>query len=228
MFSAALFSDEGKRLGGISRVRLAKGTPVLDYVAREISATQPFQASRFDSLWNADDEPDARILTHGALAAPDEGRIDAINRELFARVDPAHHVDLRPLRMNDLRPHHRIDPDRPRIWGRHAVLATGQLAIPKGGAWTLGLSSRSGIARVTIGGQVVATSTGPLVELSGKLEPGRYAIAIEQAVPDVHNDVQLWLRAPASEEQQTIYQFLLPLDEHVAADELTTLTEPFE
>ena len=223
--STALFDGDGERLGGISRARFESGTPLLEFEAHEISAEDPFQPGSFDGMWNLG----PTLLGNGVLAAPDEGRIGAINRELFARVDPTHHVDLRPLMWSRIvKSAHRIDPMRPRIWGRHAVLATGQITIPTAGTWTLGLSSRSGVARVMIGGQIVATSTGPLVETSGTLGPGTYALAIEHAVPDVHNDVQLWLRAPSSEKQQTIYTFLLSLDDHRPVDELTPLSEPFE
>lgn len=227
--SAGLFSEEGNQIAGTSRIRVEKGTPVLEYEAREISATEPFEPEQFDTLWGEDETaPDARFLARGVLAAPDEARIGAINRELFARVDPAHHVDLRPLRIGEAAGHHRIDRNRPRLWGRHAVLATGQIEIPKAGRWTIGLSSRSGIARVSIGGKVVARSSGPLVETAGTLEPGVYSIAIEQAVPHVHNDVQLWLLAPSAESRETIYQYLLPTAAHRPAEELTALTSPFE
>lgn len=213
---AALFDGEGNRIGWPTRVRLENSAPVMRFSAWEVPRGGEATLAALSNI------PEAAAngwIGRGVLAAPSEGRIDAINREQFAKVNPAAHVDLRPLLFEEVSGLHRIDPERPRIWGQHMVRATGQIEVPTAGEWTLEASSRNGVARLEL-------SSGATLELekngSGKvtveLEQGRHGITLLHLVPDVHNDLQVTLEGPSG--RSTLVDLLVPLADHVPEAEL--------
>lgn len=223
VLSAALFNGDGGLIGGVTRVRFEKGVPVLSFEARELTSGGPVNAATFESLW----DPEQLSIGSGVLAAPDRGRIEAINRELFAKVVPKAHVDLRPLSFDVVGEAQRIDALRPRIWGRHIVRAAGQITIPKEGEWSVSFSSRSGLARVRIGGADVSAGADRSSAV-GKLQAGTYVIEIEQVVPNVHNDLQLTLQGPGDDIDRPVYEFLRPIAEWVKVEELSSATNGFD
>lgn len=220
---------EDRPVGFPTQVRFQKGTPVLRFFAHELPQGGAVTAATLDETW-ADG---GSLIGAGVLAAPDAGRMTAINRELFAKVRDQlplrSHVDLRPLAWTAVGPWRRIDPLRPRIWGRHAVFATGQIRIPKAGRWSLSGTARSGLARIHIGGRLALFTEGMNeARASAELEPGVYEVTIELSVPFVHEDLQLLFQREGEDEpRRALYDLLLDLDQHVPAEELVTAPRPF-
>ena len=223
VLSAALFTAAGARVGGVTRVRFEKGVPVLEYEAYEIPSGEDFGAASFAASLS-DKEA---FIGSGVLATADKGRIMAINRELFAQVAGRAHVDLRPLSFDTVAGTQRIDDLRPRIWGPHAVRAVGQITIPEAGQWTFAIGSRSGLVRVRVGGVVVGSDRNGLSAFTGTLAAGTYSLEIEQAVPDVHNDVQISLGAPGAKEDRPLHTFLRPIAAWLKPYELGQVTDVF-
>lgn len=215
-------------VGYPSQVRFQKGTPVLRYFAHELPQGGKVTLETLDEVW-ADG---ATQIGAGVLAAPDPGRMIAINRELFAKVRDRlplrSHVDLRPLAFTAVGPWRRVDPVRPRLWGRHAVYARGQIRIPEGGTWSISGTARSGLARIRIGGQMALFTEGmEEVQAKAALEPGTYEITLELSVPSVHEDLQLLFQREGAAEPVALYDLLLELDDQVAKEELLVPETPF-
>lgn len=217
--AAALFTRGGRRLGGITQVRFEKGVPALSYSAFRLPSGGTFTADGFDGL------PKGMLIGSGPLTLPTPARLAAINREQFAMVRPAAHVDLRPLAWNSLGPAGaRMDPTRPRIFGRHAVVAKGQVQIDQPGTWTLEFHSRGGIARISLG---EATATCGADDQStvrrAELQAGTYQLCIEHAVLDVHNDLQVWLNPSDAGARIPLNAWIRPLEGHLPGAELAEL-----
>lgn len=215
-------------VGFATEVRFQRGTPVLRFFAHELPQGGAITAATLDETW-ADG---GSQIGAGVLAAPDAGRMTAINRELFARVRDRlplrSHVDLRPLAWEAVGPWRRVDPQRPRIWGRHAVFARGQLRIPEPGRWTLAGTARSGLARVHLGGQLALLAEGmDEVRTGAELAAGTYAVTIELSVPFVHEDLQLLFQREGDDDPLALYDLLLDLEENVPAAELSSVSDPF-
>lgn len=223
VIKVALFDDGDEMVGYPRQVRLERAVPVLVFEAFELPAGG--QAST-EMLRAARENGDGRI-GNGVLFGADEGRLADINRELFARVDTRAHLDLRPVAFSNVAMGQRIDPLRPRIWGRHAVYAEGQLAIPEGGVWTINASSRSALTRVLIGGQPAIEATANQGSTAATLDAGTYRVQIEHAVPDVHNDLQITMTR-AGDAPIPLSRMLVPLGRHVSGDDLNTLDAPFQ
>lgn len=219
----ALFDDGGEMVGYPRQVRLERGTPVLVFEAFELPAAGQASAE----MLRAARESGAGRIGDGVLFGADGARLADINRELFARVDPRAHVDLRPVAFSNVAEGQRIDPLRPRIWGRHAVYAEGQLEIPEGGEWTLTASSRSALTRILIGGQLAIEAVAGQGSAVAPLSAGTYRIEIEHAVPDVHSDLQATLTR-AGGDPIPLGRMLVPLGRHVSGDDLKTLDSPFQ
>ena len=220
--------DGDRPAGFATEVRFQQGTPVLRFFAHELPQGGAITAATLDETW-ADG---GSQIGAGVLAAPDAGRMTAINRELFAKVRDRlplrSHVDLRPLAWEAVGPWRRVDPQRPRIWGRHAVFARGQLRIPEAGRWTLSATARSGLARVHVGGQLALLAEGMDEARAGaELAAGTYAVTIELSVPFVHEDLQLLFQREGDDDPLALYDLLLDLEENVPAAELSSVSGPF-
>ncbi len=223
VIKVALFDDGGEMVGYPRQVRLERAAAVLRFEAFEIPAGGKASA---EMLRVARENKGARI-GGGVLFGADEGRLADINRELFARVDTRAHVDLRPAAFTDIADGRRVDPLRPRIWGRHAVYAEGQLVIPEGGEWAMAASSRSALTRILVGGQLGIEASAKPASATATLEAGTYRIQFEHAVPDVHNDLQVTLTRQGGA-PTPLGSMLLPLAGHVSGENLTTLDTPFQ
>ena len=220
--TAARFGDDGRQVGPASAVRFERGSPLFTFRAFELPAGGVFEPDAFDALGDRDEA----LIGTGWLIHSSEARLSAINRELFARVRPEAHVDLRPLAWDTLLPAQRVDPWRPRLWGRHAIFAEGQLTVPSSGLWKVTMHSRGGVARLRIGGLQVLTVAGDTpAEASGQLEAGTYALEIEHAVLDVHNDLQLFVTRAPRTDPEPLTRFALPVSERIPDEELRILRE---
>ena len=201
---------------------------MLRFLAHELPQGGAITAATLDETW-ADG---GSQIGAGVLAAPDAGRMTAINRELFAKVRDRlplrSHVDLRPLAWQAVGPRRRIDPLRSRVWGRHAVFAQGQLRIPEPGRWTLSATARSGLARIHLGGRLALLAEGmEEARAAAELAAGTYAVTIELSVPFVHEDLQLLLQREGDDAPLALYDLLLDLDENAPAAELSAVSGPF-
>ncbi|QDV10094.1 Beta-hexosaminidase [Planctomycetes bacterium Poly30] len=218
VIAAALFSDDGRRIGGVTQVRFERGMPVLGFEAYRLPRGGAFEPGDFDRL------DAAAAIGRGELMAPTPDRIGAIHREQFARVRPEAHIDLRPISWEPSSTVGSIDRERPRIWGRHAVVARGQVTIDEPGLWTLEFQSRGGIGRVTLGdASVTCGSDDQIVRRSAELEAGVYSLCIEHAVLDVHNDLQVWLTPAGESLRSPVSLHLRPLSTLVDANALLGL-----
>lgn len=187
--AARLFDAKGQALGGTTETRFERTPAIWDFEAfRMPRSGEPDWGSIFAA------EP----IGSGVLVRPTRERIADINREQFAKVDPAAHVDTRPLNWKALDESQRIDPMRSRIWGRHAMRLKGQLSVPEAGAWTLRVGARGSAARVLIGGELVVACGAKLETVQIELAEGVHEIEIHYAMLDVHNDLQASLVAPSS------------------------------
>ena len=192
--AAALFAEDGRQIGGVTQIRFEKGVPVMNFEAYRLPQGGDFSPEDFDAL------PETTLVGRGELMAPTPKRVAAINREQFARVVPDAHVDLRPISWSEFGPlGQRMDPARPRLYGRHAVRATGQVTIEQAGLWTIEFKSRGGIGRVALGdAQAACIGDNEIVSRTIELEAGTYPVSVEHAMVDVHNDLQVWLTPPDS------------------------------
>ena len=187
--AAALFAMDGRRIGGITEVRFEKGVPVMSFDAYRLDQGSSFTAADFDDL----SEP--ALIGSGQLMGATPARIDAINREQFARVAPEAHIDLRPIAWDRFgAAGQRMDAARPRLYGRHAVRARGQVTVDFAGTWAIEFKSRDGVGRIRIGdAEVTCSGDNQIVRRTAELEVGTYAVFIYHAMVDVHNDLQVWL-----------------------------------
>lgn len=211
VMAAALFTEDGRRMGGITQVRFEKGIPAMSFGAFRLPVGGNFSAEDFDEL------PKSELIGRGQLMAPTPARIGAINREQFADVAPEAHVDLRPIAWSVWGPAGaRMDPARPRLFGRHAVRARGFAAIPRAGLWALEFKSRGGVGRIRLG-DAVATCSGDnqIVRRVAKLAAGTYRVAIDHAMVDVHNDLQVWLTPLSSDGEPSEAAPRIPLTDHL-------------
>lgn len=211
--AARLFDAQGRPQGGTTETRFEHAPAVWNFEAfRMPRSGEP----DWDAVFAA-----APIGT-GGLVRPSQERIADINRELFAKVNPAAHVDTRPLSWRTLDVSQRIDPLRSRIWGRHAMRMRGQMNVPVAGTWTLRVGTRGSAARVLMGGKLVATCGAEPDSVQLDLAAGVHAIEIQYAMLDVHDDLQASLLAPDSKDEagQPLTDALLATADWVAPEDL--------
>ncbi len=192
--AAALFTVEGRRVGGITEMRFEKGVPTMSFDAYRLPQGGDVTAADFDAL------SAPALVGSGQLMTATPARVAAINREQFARVVPEAHIDLRPIAWDEFgAAGQRMEAARPRLNGRHVVLAQGQVTIDEPGEWVLEFKSRGGIGRISIGdAQATCTGNNQIVRRTAQLEAGTYVVRIDHAMVNVHNDLQVWLTRPGS------------------------------
>lgn len=219
VIAAALFTEAGRRIGGVTQIRVEAGEPVLTFEAYRLPRGGSFGPDDFGGLTKG------ALIGTGRLATASPERLAAINREQFAKVRPEAHVDLRPLSWTTFGLEgDSMDPARPRIWGRHAVVAEGQVQIDEPGDWVLEFQSRGGVGRLTLGTATVACSgDNQPVQRTAKLDAGTYSFRIEHAVLDVHNDLQVWLTRDGSAARTPLMGHLLQAAGWVEAADLRSL-----
>ncbi len=205
--AAALFAPDGRRIGGVTQVRFEKGTPALAFAAYRLPQGGTFTPEAFDAL------DDGALIGRGRLMLTTPERLAAINREQFAKVRPEAHIDLRPLDWGSFGPAGaRMELARPRLYGRHAVVAEGRIHIDEPGEWSLEFKSRGGIGRIHLDNAVA--TCGPdnqPTKRTAKLEAGTYRLRIEHAMVEVHDDLQVWLYRTESETRTPLRDVLMPL-----------------
>lgn len=221
--SARLYSDQGRPLGGTTQVRVERGRAIWDFDAFDMPASgAPGPAGELAWAEVLGVQP----IGSGLLLDPTRERIADINREQFAKVQPANHVDTRPLCWTALDPAQRIDPMRSRIWGRHALRMRAQLAIPAAGTYRLRAGTRGSVARVRVAGRDVLACGGSEETASLSLDQGVYALEIDYAMLAVHDDLQASLAGPEDgEEARPLVSWLLSVPERVPDAELKSLAE---
>ncbi len=187
LVSAQLFDDEDKAIG----------YPVQKY----FTAIQPvYQYKVYKSANGAEAMPDfgaLPVLREGVSGKMTENRLHEINRELFAKVKPEGHIDVR----------------FEGLYNPYAVKLTGNLEIPSDGKYEWQLQTWDGLAALYIDGKLIAKGENfenkPEV-FTAALSKGKYPFMIKYYYKHIQNQLSILYRMEGDDDFKHFEELVLP------------------
>jgi hexosaminidase len=183
--SARLYAADGQPLSGITQQRFSKTEPIYEY-----RVFSPIPRHGWKEMPNFSQLQPFRTGVTGRLTTD---RAQQINRSMFAGVREVGHIDVRV----------------PGLYNPFALELKGSLKIENPGAYEFQIEARDGLSQLLIGDQVLRANVKPAQRI--ELKAGKHAFTIEHFYTAHTNDLNIMVKAPATQNFVPFEKFVLPL-----------------